>query len=72
MDENNSFAKKDEILDMAGEPGHQELCDREQEFFIKAIVDDIDLEEHMRSAVNSLRIVLAADESIRRGETITL
>lgn len=72
MNENGDFSKKDDLIDMAGEPGHQELCDKEQEFFINTILNDENLEEHMQSAVSSLRIVLAADESIRTGETIKL
>jgi len=34
--------------------------------------EDLGLAEHMRDAVNSLRIVLAADESVRAGRTIEL
>jgi hypothetical protein len=49
---------------MADEPDHQELCDREQAFFLKAIREDLDLTDWMND-VNSLRIVLAADASIR-------
>ena len=36
-------------------------------FFLRAIREDLDLSDHMDDAVNSLRIVLAADESVRRG-----
>ena len=65
-------AKRDEIVSMADEPGHQELCNREQRQFLKAILEDEDLSEHARGAIDSLRIVLAADRSIRTGEMITL
>jgi hypothetical protein len=44
---------------------HQELCDRDQAFFLKAIPEDLDLSDWMNDAVNPLRIVLAPDESIR-------
>ena len=47
-------------------------CDREQAFLLRAIRDDVDLTDHMRDAVNSLRIVLAADESVRSGEIVRL
>ena len=40
--------------------------------FARAILDGIDLSDHMDDAVNSLRIVLAADRSIREGRTIDL
>jgi predicted dehydrogenase len=66
------FAKPDEIIDLADEPGHLELCAREQRFFRRAIVEELDLSDHVRDAVNSLRIVLAADESVRTGKTIEL
>ncbi|MBW8640733.1 Gfo/Idh/MocA family oxidoreductase [Hoeflea sp. WL0058] len=72
VDGDKNFAKKDEILNMEDEPGHQDLCDREQEFFLKAINEDLDLTESMDAAVNSLRIVLAAEESIEKGKVIEL
>ncbi len=62
----------DEQIDLPDEPGHQELCDREQEFMLQAIREDTDLSEHMQAAVESLRICLAADESIRTGKVVTL
>jgi len=39
---------------------------------LRAIRDDVDLSDHMQDAVNSLRIVLAADESVRSGQVVTL
>ena len=66
------FEKADEIIDLTDEPDHQELCAREQRFFRRAIAEDLDLADHMADAVNSLRIVLAADESVRTGKTIEL
>jgi hypothetical protein len=67
-----NFSRKDEILSMQDEPGHQELCDREQAFFLRAITEDLDLSESMDAAVNSLRIVLAAEQSILEERTIRL
>jgi predicted dehydrogenase len=66
------LAKADEIFRMADEPGHQELCDREQRMFLDAIVNDRDLGEHMDDAINSLRIALAADKSVRTGRAVNL
>jgi predicted dehydrogenase len=66
------LARADEIVRMDDEPGHQELCHREQQAFLKAIRDDEDLSEHARGAIDSLRIVLAADESIRTGKVVPL
>ena len=62
----------DRIIEMPGEPGHQELCDAEQAFVLRAIAEDIDLTRHMSDAVQSLAICLAADESIRSGQPISL
>jgi predicted dehydrogenase len=66
------FVTPDEIIRMDDEPGHQELCNREQELFLKAIQGDLDMTAHATDAINSLRIVLAADESVRTGEVVTL
>ncbi len=72
VDADKNFARPDEIISMEDEPDHQELCDREQAYFLKAIQEDLDLTESMAAAVNSLRIVLAADESIRIGQVVEL
>lgn len=66
------FARPDELIDLTDEPDHDELCAREQRHFHRAIVENLDMSEHLRDAVNSLRIVLAADESVRTGRTVEL
>jgi predicted dehydrogenase len=66
------FLRPDQDMTMAGEPGHQELCDLEQTYMLKAIREDIDLSRHMEDAVQSLRICLAADESARTGKPVYL
>jgi len=60
----------DEDLNMADEPGHQELCEREQAFMAKVIAKDMDLTRHMEDAVRSLAVCLAADESVRSGQPV--
>jgi predicted dehydrogenase len=72
IDANNEFVKRDELINTEDEPDHQGLCDREQAFFLRAIQQDLDLTAHMNDAVNSLRIVLAADESVRTGQVVAL
>jgi len=62
----------DEHITLKDEPGHQALCDLEQGFVVRAINDDIDLTRHMEDAVQSLAICLAADESIRTGNSVRL
>ncbi|GHA21378.1 oxidoreductase [Devosia pacifica] len=72
LDADNQPAQPDDWLDMHGEPDHQGLCDREQDFVYRAITEDIDLERHMNDAVTSLNICLAADESVRTGVSVKL
>ena len=72
LDGNERFAKKDDWIDLTDEPDHQELCNREQAYFLKAIQEDVDLTDHMADAVNSLRIAFACDESVKTGNVVTL
>ena len=67
-----SLAKPDERITTAEEPGHDDLCEREQRFLMKAIDEDLDLGDHMDDAVKTLAIVLAADRSVRTGEVVKL
>jgi predicted dehydrogenase len=66
------FATADEIIRMDDEPGHQELCNREQALFLDAIVGDRDMDAHVADGITSLRIALAADQSVRTGEVVRL
>lgn len=70
--DNGKFTTPDQMVSMEGEPGHQELCDLEQAFLLKAIREDIDLTRHMDDAVKSLAVCLAADESVRTGRAVKL
>ena len=72
LDGANEFVRPDEFINTEDEPDHQALCDREQTFFLRAIREDLDLSAHMDDAITSLRIVLAADESVRTGHTVYL
>jgi predicted dehydrogenase len=67
-----AFMTPDRDLSMTGEPDHQKLCDLEQAYVLKAIREDLDLTRHMNDAVQSLRICLAADESVRTGKPVRL
>jgi predicted dehydrogenase len=62
----------DRTIRLENEPGHQELCDAEQAFLLRAIEQDLDLSRHMEDAVQSLAICFAADESIRTGRPVHL
>ena len=72
LDDQGRFARPDSLLDTSDEPDHQALCDREQAFLHRAIVEDVDLSRHWRDAEQSLRICLAADESVRSGQPVLL
>ena len=72
LDKNDKFLKEDTWINLKDEPDHQELCNREQRYFLKAIQEDIDLVDHMQDAVNSLRIAFACDESVRTGKVVSL
>lgn len=72
IDDKNNFLKKDTWIDMTDEPGHQELCNREQAYFLKAIQENIDLIDHLGDALNSLKIAFACDESVKTGEVVRL
>lgn len=62
----------DQLIDLPDEPGHQDLCDAEQAYMLRAIREDLDLSRHARDAVQSLAICLAADESVRTGAPVKL
>jgi predicted dehydrogenase len=72
VEADGEFTRRDELIRTEDEPDHQALCDREQALLLRAIREDLDLSGHMADAVSSLRIVLAADESFRRGQVVTL
>ncbi|ASJ70295.1 Gfo/Idh/MocA family protein [Granulosicoccus antarcticus] len=72
LNEAGEFSKPDTLLDMHDEPDHQGLCDNEQAFLHDAIVNNTDLTRHWRDAVQSLRICIAADESVRSGKAVDL
>jgi len=66
------FIKTDERISLEDEPDHDALCRREQEYFLRAIQEDLDLGSHMQDAIQSMRIVAGADESFRTGKTVDL
>ncbi|WP_212005228.1 Gfo/Idh/MocA family protein [Chitinophaga sp. HK235] len=72
LNEKGEFVKEDTWIDMQDEPDHQELCNREQRYFLQAIRQDTDLTDHVQDAVNSLRIAFACDESVRTGKMVNL
>lgn len=72
LDEEDKFVKEDTWIDLKDEPDHQELCTREQQYFLKSIKEDINLSTHVEDAIKSLRVAIACDESIRTGNMVFL
>jgi predicted dehydrogenase len=72
LDATGKLARADEMISMEDEPGHQELCNREQQLFLDAIRNDLNMDQHVEDAITSLAIVLAADKSVRTGEVVRL
>ena len=70
--ENGELEAVDEFIELDDEPDHDELCRREQLFFLEGIKGNTDLKEHQESAVRASEIVLAADQSYRSGEMISM
>ena len=71
-DASDEFTRADEWIDTTDEPDHDGLCLREQELFASAIRGEFDPTQHLEDALNSMRIVLAADESFKTGRTVDL
>ena len=72
LDADGTFTKHDDLIDTSDEPSHDDLCELEQRFLLNAIQQDWDLSDHVQDAVNSLKIVLAADEAFRTGQMVAL
>jgi predicted dehydrogenase len=68
----HKIGQPDQDLSMADEPGHQALCNRQAANLANAITQDHDLTRHLQDAVQSLRVCLAADASVRSGQPVKL
>jgi len=72
LDAHGAIVHPDDAMPAPPDLSLVELCRREQEFFERAIREGLDLTPHHEATQLSLRIVLAADESIRAGSTVAL
>ncbi len=72
LNDDDQFVHADEWVNLTDEPDHQELCNREQRYFLKSIRENVDLTTHVQDAVDSLRVAFACDESVRTGEVVKL
>src|SRR6056297_509877 len=71
-DRTGKLVNEDRIMDTPEQPGHDELCYLEQEYFLNAINNDLDLSDHLQEVVDTLKIVLASDESVKTGRAVDL
>lgn len=72
IDAKNHFIDPDHIKRFDRAPSHQELCDFEQDYFYRAIIEDQDLTSHIQEAISSLEIALACDRAVTSGKTVFL
>jgi hypothetical protein len=72
LDAGGAFAAADVREPVHRDPTLVDLCRREQEFFAQSIAGGLDLSAHHAAALLSLRIVLAAERSIRESRAIEL
>lgn len=68
----DKFSNPDTWFDLKDEPDHLELCNREQRYFLRSILEDIDLTDPTDDAINSLRIAFACDQSVKTGQIVQL
>jgi hypothetical protein len=71
-DQSGKLVNEDRIMDTPEQPGHDELCFLEQEYFLNSIKNDFDLSDHLQEVVDTLKIVLASDESVKTGRAVEL
>ena len=69
-DENGMFLNPDRHINTEDEPDHNTLCELEQRYLLKIIKEDIDISQEMKDVINSMKIVLAADKSIKTGKQV--
>ena len=69
-DENGMFLNPDTHINTDDEPDHNTLCELEQRYLLKIIEEDIDISQEMKDVINSMKIVLAADKSIKTGKQV--
>ena len=69
-DKNGMFLNPDRYINIEDEPDHNTLCELEQRYLLKIIEEDIDISQEMKDVINSMKIVLAADKSIKTGKQV--
>jgi len=71
-DENGKFINDDIVINTKTEPDHLELCLLEQKHLLDVIQNDLDIDSALDDVISSMKIVLAADKSIKSGKQVKL
>jgi len=71
-DKSGKFIQNDQFINTQNEPDHNELCELEQKYLLKTIREDLDISKDMEDVINSMKIVLAADKSIKTGKQVKI
>ena len=69
-DENGKFINDDIVINTKTEPDHLELCLLEQKHLLDVIQNDLDVDSDLDDVISSMKIVLAADKSIKSGKQV--
>ena len=69
-DENGKFINDDIVINTETEPDHLELCLLEQKHLLDVIQNDLDIDSDLDDVISSMKIVLAADKSIKSGKQV--
>lgn len=69
-DENGKFINDDIVINTETEPDHLELCLLEQKHLLDVIQNDLDIDTDLDDVISSMKIVLAADKSIKAGKQV--
>jgi len=69
-DENGKFINDDIVINTKTEPDHLELCLLEQKHLLDVIQNDLDIDSDLDDVISSMKIVLAADKSIKSGKQV--
>jgi len=69
-DENGKFINDDVVINTKTEPDHLELCLLEQKHLLDVIQNDLDIDSDLDDVISSMKIVLAADKSIKSGKQV--
>jgi predicted dehydrogenase len=72
LGDDGEFLYDDENTPLDAALDFPDLCARQQEIFLQAVRGTLDLSAHQRAAVDCLRVVEAADRSMRTGAVVSL